>query len=140
MSEENEAIARRYFEEVINKGNLAAIDELFDPNLIFHDPAAPEDILGTEALRQFFAGLRLAFPDLHFSVEDLFSSGEKMAARWTLRGTHQGELAGIPPTGRQVTVTGLDLFHLSEGKIKEVWVELDMLDTMQQLGVIPPPA
>ena len=78
-----------------------------------------------------------AFPDLHETVEDIFAEGDKVVTRFTMRGTHQGELMGIPPTGKQVTMTGMTIHRIVSGKIVEDWVVADFLGMMQQLGTIP---
>src|SRR4051812_44110281 len=98
-AEENKALARRFLEEVFNEGNLAAIDELIDPDWVQHDPAMPEELRGIEGARQLVEVYRAAFPDLHITVEDQVAEGDKVATRWTARGSHQGELMGIPPSG-----------------------------------------
>jgi steroid delta-isomerase-like uncharacterized protein len=83
----------------------------------------------------FFA----AFPGLHISIEDVIAQGDKVAVRITWQGTHQGEFMGIPPTGKPVTVTGINLYRVANGKIVEEWWQEDILGLMQQLGVLPPP-
>ena len=80
---------------------------------------------------------RSAFPDVHFTIEDLFAAGDKVVSRWTARGTHKGELMGIPATGKQVEVTGMDIDQVSGGKIVGSWNSWDALGLMQQLGVVP---
>ena len=80
-----------------------------------------------------------AFPDLHSTVEYLIAEGDMVVSRFTMRGTHQGEFIGIPPTGKQVKVTGMVIHRFADGKIVEYWVKWDVLGMMQQLGVIPPP-
>jgi steroid delta-isomerase-like uncharacterized protein len=135
--ESNKMVARRCFEDLLNKRNVPAVNELFAANAVFHYPLIPEPLRGTEALTQFFSGVGRAFPDIHFAVDDVFAEGDKVAVRWTVRGTFQGEYAGMPPTGRQATVSGVDLFALVDGKITENWVNYNTLAFMQQLGVIP---
>ena len=133
--EENRAIVRRCYEE-LNKKNLGVV-ELFAANYVNHQAGGVE-IHGPEELKQFLTGLFTAFPDLRFTVEDLIAEGDKVAARWTSQGTHNGEFMGIAPAGKQVTVTVCDIAHWEGGKIVEDWVLVDMLGLMQQLGVIPP--
>ncbi len=136
MSEENKALYRRYIEEVFNKRNMAFLDENFAPNWVHHDPAGPEDM---ETFKQRLTMQLAAFPDFHFTVEDVVAEGDKVAARWTARGTHKGELMGIPPTGKQVTIAGIGYIRFQGGKIVEDWTLHDALGMMQQLGVVPPP-
>jgi steroid delta-isomerase-like uncharacterized protein len=136
--EENKAIELRFFEEVVNKGKLAVIDDLVATNYVWHD-APPGLPSGTEGLKQFFTMTHTAFPDFHSTLEDMFAEGDKVVQRFTARGTHQGEFMGIAPTGKQVTIPGIAIHRITDGKIVENWVNMDMLSMMQQLGVIPPP-
>jgi predicted ester cyclase len=108
MSEENKALVRRYFEEVWDKGNLEAIDELFTADFIRHGPTATEgEVRGLEGFKALVIMYRSAFPDLRVPIEDLLAEGERVVSRWRTRGTHQGELMGIAPSGNQASVTGI---------------------------------
>jgi len=80
---------------------------------------------------------RTAFPDVHFTIEDQIAEGDRVVTRWTARGTHQGPLVGIPPTSKQVTMSGIAIYRLVDGKIVEQWGVNDMLGLLQQLGVVP---
>ncbi len=131
------AITRHHIEQVINEGNIAAIDELFAPTIIFLDPAAPGgEIRGTSNLKQFFTNLHTAF-DFRFTIEDMFADGDKVTCRWTGHFIQKSEFAGIPPTGKRATVPGMGIFKCAGGKIEEVWVSYDTLGLIQQLGVDP---
>lgn len=138
MSEENKAVSRRVLEESFNQGNLAVIDELVSADYVDHDlpPGLPD---GPEGFKQLVAMYRAAFPDVQMAIEDVVAEGDKVVIRWTARGTHQGELMGIPPTNKQVTVTGIDINRLAGGKMAEHWGNFDQMGMMQQLGVIPSP-
>jgi steroid delta-isomerase-like uncharacterized protein len=136
-TEGNKALIRRHTEELWNQGKLDIAREIHASDIVFHDASSPE-LRGSEAYGQFVATYRTAFPDLHFTIEDMFAAGDKVAERWTCVGTHQGELMGIPPTGKQVTTTGIDIFRIADGKIAEEWVNWSTLAMLQQLGVIPP--
>ena len=137
-TEENKALVRRFYEEVFNKKNLAAIDEFLDPHIIEH--ALPPGLPGGSAgSRQFIGMYLVAFPDLHLTAEDLIADGGKAVARFTMRGTHKGEFMGISPTGKQVTMTGIQIVRVVGGRIAENWVNFDALGMLQQLGVIPAP-
>jgi steroid delta-isomerase-like uncharacterized protein len=138
-AEENKAIARRADEELFDRGNLDVADELFAPNFVYHDPASGEDWRGPESVKQFAAMMRVAFPDLRYTVEDQIAEGDKVATRYTANGTHQGELMGIAPTGNRVEITGISITRIEDGKIEEIWENYDTLGMMQQLGVIPSP-
>jgi steroid delta-isomerase-like uncharacterized protein len=134
-TEQNKALARRVFEEVWNKGNLAAVDELTAANLVFHNAA--QMLYAPEGFKQFVTMYRNAFPDTHFTVEDEIAEGDTVVIRWSVRGTHKGELLGVPPTGKQVTVSGITITLFANGKSVETWAEFDALGMLQQLGVIP---
>lgn len=138
MSEENKAVSRSVIEECFNKGNLALADELYTADYIDHN-ALPGMPNGPEGFKQTAAMYRAAFPDIHITIEDQLAEGDKVVTRWTGSGTHQGELMGIPPTGKQVTVTGIGIDRIANGKIVEHWEIFDQLGMMQQLGVIPSP-
>jgi steroid delta-isomerase-like uncharacterized protein len=133
--EENKAVTRRFLEEIFTGGNLELVDELFAPDFILHDPSVPQEVRGIEALKQYISMYRAAYPDTHFTAEDQIAEGDRVVTRWTGQGTHLGELMGIPPTGKQVT--GIELDHISGGKIEESWVNYDALGMMQQLGIFP---
>ena len=133
--EDNKATARRWYEGVFNKGNLDLINGLFAPNFVDHDPVNP--LPGLEGVRQVVTMYRSAFPDLHITVEDWVAEGDKMVTRFRAQGTHSGALMGVPPTGKQVTVTGIDVLGFKNGKIAEHWGNRDDLGMLQQLGVIP---
>ena len=137
-TEENKALARREIEEIFNaKGNLdAAAEEIYAPYYISHQPAGDEDLRGVEAIKQFAAGLRRAFPDLHITIEEQIAEGGKVVTRLMSRGTHRGELWGIPATGRKVEVGSVSTNRIEGGKIVEHWTCADRLGMMQQLGVI----
>ncbi len=138
MTADNKALNRRFVEEVINQGNIEAIDELIDPGVVDH--AVPAGFpTGREGAKQFFAMMRSAFPDLHLTIEDMIAEGDKVVMRSTWSGTHQGEFMGIPATGRRVTVSAIDISRVADGRIVEHWEQSDALGLMQQLGVVSPP-
>jgi predicted ester cyclase len=135
--EDNKAVARRYFEEFLTGGNLDAGDVLLTPDVTIHLTPSPGAVQGIEEFKQAIRQLRITFPDMSFIVEDEIAEGDRVVSRFTFRATHRGEYQGIPPTGRQVEVQGINLFYLTGGRIEEIWVELDHLGMMHQLGVIP---
>jgi steroid delta-isomerase-like uncharacterized protein len=139
MSEkENKAILKGYLEEVFNGKDTDAIEKYIAPNYVRHDPSAPAEIHGPEGVRQLVTMYFAAFPDIHFTAEETVAEGNLVVQRLTSRGTHQGEFMGIPPTGKALKVTAMEMFRIADGKIVEQWVEADFLGLMQQLGVIPP--
>ena len=133
-AEDNKALARRGFEETMNQRNLAVLDELHVPDFVFH--AASRTIQGREPFKQFISIFLTAFPDLHVTIEDMIGEGDRAVVRFTYRGTHKGDLMGIPPTGKQVAVTGISIMRVANGKFLEEWINTDL---MQQLGVVSVP-
>jgi steroid delta-isomerase-like uncharacterized protein len=137
-TETNEAISRRFWEEIFSKGNLAIADEIFTPDSIDSGPAAlPGLPPGPEGIRMLVMVYRNAFPDLHITVDEQIAKDDKVMTRWTAHGTHRGELAGIPPTGKSATVTGVSIDRIVNGKIVGSWGIFDQFGLFQQLGVIP---
>lgn len=124
--------------EAWNRHDLAAYRELYAPEAVIHGvapaPLGVEETIG--AYRAFFAG----FPDLRLSVEETICEGERIAVRFAISGTHQGEFQGIPPTGRQIAAQGITTLHYRDGRVVERWNQLDQLAMLQQLGVLPAPA
>jgi steroid delta-isomerase-like uncharacterized protein len=135
-SEQNKAIVRRALEEPWT-GSLDIIDEVVAMDYVGHDPAAPEPLHGPEGVKEFISTYRAAFPDARIKVEDQLAEGDLVATRWSGRGTHEGELMGIEPTGRAVTVSGLTISRLEDGKIVEEFQNWDTFGMLQQLGAIP---
>ena len=137
MSEQNKALVRRTLEEIWNKGNLAVADELIAPNHVAHDPASLNPGSGPEATKQQASTYRTAFPDLHITIEDQVAEGDQVVTRWTATGTHRGDLMGIAPTGKQMTITGINISRIAGGKAQEDWTNWDTIGMMQQLGAVP---
>jgi steroid delta-isomerase-like uncharacterized protein len=139
MSEQNKTLVRRAVEEVWNRGNYAVVNELVASDIVVHASTPDGEIHGPEGVKQFYATLRRAFPDIHFTIEDQIAEGDRVVTRWTARGTHRGEFNGIPPTGKQGAISGIDIDRIADGKVVECWPNADELDLLQQLGVIPVP-
>lgn len=137
MSADTKAIPRRFLEEAFNSGNLDVVDELVAPEFVNHDAALPEPGVGIEAAKASITGYREAFPDLRLTIEQQLAEGEYVTTRWSARGTHQGSLMGMAPTGKQATVTGITIDRIVDGRFVESWTNWDTLGLMQQLGVIP---
>jgi steroid delta-isomerase-like uncharacterized protein len=141
-TEDNKALVRRYFEEVLNQGNLALADELNDPNWVYHDPVVP-DVRTIADYTQWFTQIRSAFPDFHVTIQDLIAEGDQVVVRYSWRGTNTGDFVTpamqFPATGKQVTVTGMSIGRFAGGKGVEVWNQTDSLGIFQQLGLIPAP-
>ncbi len=137
-AEENKAVARRELQEIFSaNGNLDAAEDIYAQNYVSHQPAGDGDLHGPEAIKMFAAGIRKAFPDLKITVEDQIAEGDKVVTRFRTRGTHQGELWGIPPTGKEVEITNMSMCRIEGGKMAEEWPAPDRLGMMQQLGFAP---
>jgi steroid delta-isomerase-like uncharacterized protein len=135
--EQDKAVVYRYFEEIWNKGNLGVIEEVVAPAVMGH--VAGKLVQGRDMLKQRVALGRSVYQDLSFTIEDEIAEGDKVVVRWTHQGRHSGEFMGAAPTGKMVTVTGINIFRLAGGKIEEVWVNSDDLGELQQLGLVPMP-
>jgi steroid delta-isomerase-like uncharacterized protein len=135
-TEENKAVLRRHG-EAFNTGDLAVADETMAPNYVYHGSGGME-FKGPEGFKQIITMMRTAFPDLQVTVDDMVAEGDKVAHRLILRGTHKGELMGIAPTGKQVTISAVTISRFVGGKEVEAWSNLDQLGMMQQMGVAPP--
>jgi steroid delta-isomerase-like uncharacterized protein len=137
-TEENKALALRSHLEVFNQDKLDVADEIFGPDFVWHSPGLPPEAShGPEGVKYFARMLRSAFPDYELNEDDTIAEGDRVVNRWTMRGTHEGESLGIPPTGKQGTATGIDIFRIANGKLVEAWQNWDQLGFLQQLGVIP---
>jgi steroid delta-isomerase-like uncharacterized protein len=136
-AEENKALVRRFVEEFWNEGNTATADELMAIDAEIHMPTG--EVVNLEELKSFAATWRGSFPDWHSTFEELIAEGDRVAERWTGRGTHRGELQGIAPTGKRVEAPGSVFYRIVGGKIVEFRGQLDLMSLMQQLGVIPSP-
>ena len=137
MSEENVKVFQRMIEEGFNKGNLAALDELFCPEFIEHqDGFMPPNI---EGVKGAIVSLRTPFPDLKLTIEEIIASGDKTWARITARGTHQAPFMRRPPTGKSFAITVIDICRFEAGQIVEHWGVADRFGLMGQLGLLPPP-
>jgi steroid delta-isomerase-like uncharacterized protein len=137
VSEHNKAIVRRLFAELWNTGNLSVADEIFSPNYAHFDPSTPDFGRGPDSEKRRLALYRGAFPDIHVTIEEVIAEGETVMTRWSCRGTHKGDLNGIAPTGKHITISGVTVVGVSNGKIAEGYVSWDALGLMQQLGVVP---
>jgi steroid delta-isomerase-like uncharacterized protein len=134
-NKDNKTLVTRFIEEVINQGNLAVLEESLTASYVYHAPGM--EVSGPENMKGVFQMLRAAFPDWKETVEDLIAEGDRVVFRVTGRGTHQGEFYGIPPTGRRVSMQGIDVVRIEGNRIAEHWAVFDQLGMMQQLGVIP---
>jgi predicted ester cyclase len=129
--EQNELVVRRFFDELWTRGRLEVADELMAPEHTHH--LSGDDLGGPQEVKGLVTFLRGAFPDLRFVIEDVVVAGDKVVVRWTAVGTHLGEFGGIPPSGRVVTWTGMDLVRLQDHRIVELWGNNDALGLREQL-------
>lgn len=138
MSDENNALIRRWFEEVWNKGREEAIDEMFAEDGIAHGLAdeAGEALRGATGFKPFFRKFRAAFPDIEVVVEDTVSEGDKVAARCTVRGKHQSDSLGFAATQQPMEITGISIVRVRDGKIVEAWNNFDFMSMFKQLGAL----
>jgi steroid delta-isomerase-like uncharacterized protein len=136
-TEENKVIVRRFFEEGPSKGNLSIADELLSPDFAMHTPlpASP----GIKGINEVIITCRAAFEHLNVTIEDMIAEGDKVTARFTAHGTHKGDFMGLQATGKPITMTGIEIFRIKDGKIIELWGEANLLGLMQQLGIFPSP-
>jgi steroid delta-isomerase-like uncharacterized protein len=139
VSQQNTTMVRRAIDEIWNRGNYALLREIAADDIVIHASPPGEDIQGHEGIVQFYGALRAAFPDLHFTIEDQIAAGDRVVTRWTASGTHAGEFQGIPPTGKAVRITGIDIDRIVDGKVVECWPEANELGLLQQLGALPAP-
>jgi steroid delta-isomerase-like uncharacterized protein len=139
--DEVKAVARSYFEELTNKQDVGFADQLFTRDIAFYDPAIVPDgeAHGHAEVKQFFSVFFKVFPDVHFEIDDFLAEGDRAAIRFTWTGTHRTEFLGVELKERHVSVPGIDIFRIEDGRIAEVRVAFDRSHLLQQLGGIPHP-
>ena len=137
-AEDNKEVLRTYVETIFNQQQVDRADELAAPDYLDH-AALLGQAPGLEGAKQKWAMYLAGIPDLRVTIEELVAEGDKVAVRRSYEGTHQGELLGVPPTGKHVRISGISIFRLAGGKIAEQWEQLDRLALMQQLGALPTP-
>jgi steroid delta-isomerase-like uncharacterized protein len=132
----NIAIVRKFFDVGPSKGDIAAADSLLHSEFTLHTPL-PTPGPGIEEMNNVITTCRAAFAGLHVTIDDIMADGNRVIARFTARGTHNGEFMGVPPTGKAITLTAIEIFRIKDGKIAELWGEVNMMGLMQQLGMLP---
>ncbi len=139
MVEDVRTTAHRLIEGAYNRGDMAGLDDLYAPDIVFHRPPLA-DIRGLGPLKEYITDLRRAFSEVRYTLDEITLGGEVLASRWTLRGKHTGRSPSmpVPPTDREATITGCNMAHCVEGRIEEEWCYVDWLGLFQQLNVIPP--
>jgi steroid delta-isomerase-like uncharacterized protein len=132
---DNQSVVRRFYEEVLNKGDLKIAEDILSPD--FHDHGAPAP--GIEGFKQLFSIIAGIYPDIHVKIEDMIAEEDKVAVRLSVRGTQKGAFRGFPATNKQAQWTGMDFIRLANGRMVERWGERDFLGMLQQLGYALPP-
>ncbi len=134
---QNKALIRRWFEEVWNNGRAELIDQLRAPDAVAIGLSeGKSESRGDAAFKTFYSNMRGTLPDLHIAIEDMVAEGDKVVARFTVDGTHQGDALGVPPTGRRVSISGMVMARIADGKIAHAWNCLDQLALLKQLGAL----
>lgn len=128
----NREVARKIYEQCINQGRVELLDQL-----ISDDYAGPDGARGPAAFRATVTGLRAGFPDIRFTIEDVFAEDDRVVVRWSWQGTHDGPFRGIAPTHKKITNTGIVIYELRDGKVVRNWLETDRLGALQQMGAAP---
>jgi steroid delta-isomerase-like uncharacterized protein len=139
MSEQNKALVRRIIDEAWNRGDLAVVDETFAADYTEHNPR-PGQETGIDGYKGGITMLRAAFPDLSLELHEVLAEGDRTAVRYTLHGTHEGELMGLPASGQRVASDGMVFARFENGKVAERWGVQDMLTLLQQIGAFPAPS
>ena len=138
VSDHNKELMQRFYDEVVNAGNIDLIDELLADDFVEHEEL-PGLAPGREGVKQFLGMFKAAFPDSAFTVGNMIAEGDFVAARVTIRGTHEGEFMGIPATSRSVEFEAIDLLQFADGTATAHWGVSDLMTMMQQLGAMPEP-
>jgi predicted ester cyclase len=120
----------------LNRGDVSVADDIFQPDCVIHINGGPARDLSIDNFKQMISGFLTAFPDLHFTIEDQLTSGEKVSARWTAKGTNTGPLGDMKPTGKKIAIEGLIIDHVVNGKVAKRWELWDQMAMMQQLGLV----
>jgi len=137
MSPENNKLLMRRFVEFINTANEKLAAELIAPSAIFHVPGRSDPMVGPAGYLAIIAMMRAGFPDIRWTLEEIVAEGDKVAARFTMRGTHHGPFFGVPPTGKTIAVQAMNLYRLSGGQFIEEYGQPDLLGLLQQIGAAP---
>lgn len=135
-TEANKALLRRAWDDIYGRGSLDSIEEFVLDDVVAHEPDG--DVRGIEDFRRYLTTYLAAFPDTSATFEDVIAEGDKVVSRYTVRGTHKGPTEEYgPPTGRQIVIEGITIYHVKDGKLAEMWDRYDNLAVLQQLGLMP---
>lgn len=136
-TEQNKQVVQRLIEEVINQRKIDVIEELFTPDFVEHEAVPPGVPPGRDGLKAMFGMVHSAFPDFKATVEHLIVEGDCVVVHMNWTGTHEADFMGIPPTGKSISITVIDIMGITKGKIGAHWGVMDQMTLMQQLGVLP---
>jgi steroid delta-isomerase-like uncharacterized protein len=136
MSTANKDVVRRLYDEVWNKRKVQVIKEIISPSHALHGPNTFGTSVGPEAYERQYLSFLTGFPDLRLTIEDIVSEGDKVAVSWNFSGTHKGEFMGVPATNKTVSVDGITINHVANGKIMDSYISYDALGLMQQVGAV----
>ena len=134
----NEALLRRFYEEVYADWNMAMVDEVVSPRFTSHD--WPAGATGPQAFRKYYAALKAAVPDARYEVDDIIAEDDRVVVRWRMLGTHTGDFHGIAPSGRPITLRGVAIYRVEGGKLAERWVVSDLYGALEEAGASMPSA
>jgi steroid delta-isomerase-like uncharacterized protein len=135
VSEANKSAMKEFFQRVYNQGDIAFLDQLASADFVSHDRGNPTS--DREGVKQIVGAIKAAFPDVVFTADDVIGEGDRVAARFTMRGTQSGEFMGVPATNKPIVVTGIDIVRFEGGQAVEHWHEWSGMELLQQLGVLP---
>lgn len=135
--QENKNVLRRLYAEFVDRGDARVLDEIVAPDFASDAVSA---VRGAEAVKAIVLPVREAFPDLHHTIHELVAEDDLVAVRWTMKGTHRGAFSGLPATGKPVAFSAISIYRFKDGKIAELWAQVDRLGLLQQLGAVPQPA
>jgi steroid delta-isomerase-like uncharacterized protein len=135
MSEKNKALIRFWADEGFNKNNISIADQVYAPEVYYHEPSAGE-VVGLEQLKNFVVSWREAFPDSHLTIEEQVAENDKIATRWTFVGTHLGSFRGLEPTGRRVEMSAMYFYRFSRDKVIEIHAMVNIFSLLKQLGAV----
>jgi steroid delta-isomerase-like uncharacterized protein len=133
----NKELVESFIQELFTDGDLSAVDRYLAPSFVNHDPPFPGAPAGADGMRQAAAMFRAALPDWHSEVHQMVAEGDVVVERFTASGTHRSELMGVAATGKTISLPGINIFRLEDGKIVERWGQLDEVGMLRQLGLVP---
>ena len=139
MTAESNKLLMNSFTDFINTASEDLATDLISPNAIFHVPGRPEPLQGPSGYLTIIGMMRTGFPDIQWTLEETIAEGDKVAARFTMRGTHRGTFFGVPPTGKTIAVQAMNFYRLAEGQFVEERGQPDLLELLQQIGAVPTP-